>query len=707
MLTVDLFPINKEVLPQIYVYEVETSENKNLISGKAAYRMRKEFKGHWASNYGRILSDKKVEQSDISIFLKKLWQPGQVQLNNVRSITLNKNYRLSESDIASFVARAMTEDAKREINIALNDKKIEVQKAEIKRISEFSGYVVSSKASLAISVSSNILLKQDLDYYIRKGKNPIGWYAKVKYQSMKGEVVGIVGSLKENRERLLGLAQDDESIRPLKTAPDDIEVITIKRGTNFYDYPANSLEIVLTPQNCKIFGVSSRDISKYTKMNPKDRQRMIETTRDVLNRKLDNNGILIGERYSSEENSTLFPKMFDLPFKEPVMVGQNHVCNFQGSAIQRGLSDYGLYKHSEKLTSNTIRIGVLYPNSYGNKKVMTDFLDSVKRELTNLKMAVEIANFLKFNFADVSDMEKQINEFKKDNTDLILAILPGTLNEDGDIDDVDVYHTFKRLTITKGIGGQVVNYGTLSNSFALYNIILGILGKTGNIPYKLSKPLEFCDVVVGLDIARKKKEKLQGSNNAAAIARVYFNDGDFLRYVIHDAPLEGETVPPEVLKSLFPLDEFEGKKVIIHRDGYFRGEERDTLEKWGASIGAKFSLVEVIKREAPRLYKEDNKGIESPEKGSVFQLDPNQALVISSPPPFKGSTPRPLKVIKKSGDIDLKQAIRSVLSLTELHYGSLNPPRLPVTIHYSDQIAWFALRGIKPPNLTGDVPFWL
>jgi len=48
-----------------------------------------------------------------------------------------------------------------------------------------------------------------------------------------------------------------------------------------------------------------------------------------------------------------------------------------------------------------------------------------------------------------------------------------------------------------------------------------------------------------------------------------------------------------------------------------------------------------------------------------------------------------------------------VLALTYLHYGSLRPPRLPVTIHYSDKIAYLALRGIKPKNLEGDIPFWL
>jgi argonaute-like protein implicated in RNA metabolism and viral defense len=55
----------------------------------------------------------------------------------------------------------------------------------------------------------------------------------------------------------------------------------------------------------------------------------------------------------------------------------------------------------------------------------------------------------------------------------------------------------------------------------------------------------------------------------------------------------------------------------------------------------------------------------------------------------------------------MKQAIRSVLALTQLHYGSLNPPRMPVTIHYSDKIASFALEGIKPPQLSGSIPFWL
>ena len=45
--------------------------------------------------------------------------------------------------------------------------------------------------------------------------------------------------------------------------------------------------------------------------------------------------------------------------------------------------------------------------------------------------------------------------------------------------------------------------------------------------------------------------------------------------------------------------------------------------------------------------------------------------------------------------------------MTLLHYGSLRPPKLPVTIHWSDKIAGLALKGIKPKKLEGTIPYWL
>ncbi|MEM3514987.1 MAG: Piwi domain-containing protein, partial [Candidatus Hadarchaeum sp.] len=159
-------------------------------------------------------------------------------------------------------------------------------------------------------------------------------------------------------------------------------------------------------------------------------------------------------------------------------------------------------------------------------------------------------------------------------------------------------------------------------------------------------------------------------------------------------------------QSLFPLSEFSGKRVVIHRDGYFRGYEKHALKEWANKIGAEFFLVEVIKTGSPRLYAIASQKIQQPEKGSMFKISDTEALLVSSLPPFTNATPQPLH-IRTEAPFTIEKAAHSILCLTLLHYGSLRPPRLPVTIHYSDRIAYLALHGIKPKNLEGEIPFWL
>ena len=235
---------------------------------------------------------------------------------------------------------------------------------------------------------------------------------------------------------------------------------------------------------------------------------------------------------------------------------------------------------------------------------------------------------------------------------------------------------------------------------------MGILGKTGNIPYVLAEPLDFADIVIGIDVARGKKKNLPGSVNATAITRIYLNNGEFIEYAIHDAALEGETIPADVLQAMFPMNRFAGKRVVIHRDGYFRGSEKQALLAWAKQIGAVFYLVEVIKSGAPRMYRHSQTGTMQPSKGSAFLMSSTEAILVSSLPPFTNSTPQPLR-IRTESPLTIEQALQSVLAMSSLHYGSLRPPRLPVTIHYSDKIAGMALKGIKPKNLEGNIPFWL
>ncbi len=187
--------------------------------------------------------------------------------------------------------------------------------------------------------------------------------------------------------------------------------------------------------------------------------------------------------------------------------------------------------------------------------------------------------------------------------------------------------------------------------------------------------------------------------------QLYQNDGQFINYAICAAQLDGETIPPNELRSLFPLSQFANKRVLVHRDGLFRGQEQETLLQWGSEIDSEFYFVEIMKKTPPRLYGFDGE-VTRPQKGTAFRLSGDEAIVVSSPPPFGAGTPRPLR-IKTYSPFTIEQAIHSVLSLTLLHHGSLNPPRLPITIHHSDRIAYLANRNIWPGTNEGSDQYWL
>jgi hypothetical protein len=274
---------------------------------------------------------------------------------------------LSEYDIATFVAKGMLSDQnlQREITAVLDKNKVGIKNAIIKRVVDFQAFVVDNVPSVSISINSNILLEQDLDRFIRSGGDPMKLYVKVKHQSTKGEVTSIVGPLKNQRERLERLAQDELTISSLQSAPDDTEVLTLRVGQNVYDYPANLLEIVLTMQNCSRFNVSSSELSKHTKIKPAERYKMIHIIQNLVNEKLVNGKSIIGNAYDSDKNPNMFPNMFNLPFEEPVVIGQKQ--SYQFKYVKSGLKKYGLYRNSSQLLNNEIHLGVIYPNTFVDK----------------------------------------------------------------------------------------------------------------------------------------------------------------------------------------------------------------------------------------------------------------------------------------------------------------------------------------------------
>lgn len=791
----EFFPINQEALPPLFAYQLQltgTRQNNNLatMGGKLAYRLRREFGGHWVWTANRLVSDlPPKEEAEFKMVLANLWNEQVAIFKSLQKVKPDEYWQPSPQALADFVARGLLADLDSDIRHLLTQDSLRLGKARLERVHEIRGWVVAGEPALSISVASRVVYLQDLNGYLRANSDKIdsivqdGLWVADKTSSLKGQLVSVVGKVVEHRERLLALASREDIQEIIEKAADEELVVEVSTGRSSYDYVASALRIVLRTEDYADFGLDAGQLLAKMKLAPAARSTLVKKIADMVkklgtstatsscdvandgNNKSDNSNDevainlsttptttsrLVGNAYTSASHPDLFFSAYhynsgnqDTSFSPELRFGKDTVRPFDEKTLFSNLRECGLYRRREIYTGKAatpIRIGVV--EALSNPKQVVNFCQQLQQELGRLNFKAEFIRQAPLEKVSRLSLERALSELEARQPHIVIGLFPdATFNANGsaaitnngdenekafddyesdgsdDTDDEEdnnrdvVYQHFKSLTVGKGIPSQAVYASTLSKGYAMNNIMLGILGKTGNVPFVLANPLPYADLIVGIDIGRQRKERLAGSINATAIARIYFGNGDFLRYAIHDAPLEGETVPARVLQSLFPLEEFSGKRVVIHRDGFFRGDEKQVLKDWANQIGAEFHLVEIIKSGSPRMYASEKKGsapaeVVQPPKGSAFILSETEALLVSSLPPFKSATPQPLR-IRTETSFGIENAIHSVLSLTLLHYGSVRAPRLPVTIHYSDKIAYLALRGIKPKNLDGTVPYWL
>lgn len=630
--------------------------------------------------------------------VESLWASQPDAFRGLRNVRQASGWRLDSKVQADFATNLLLSDLAKEIAALLARNQVDLGSVKIRRVHDVRGWVVGDEPAISLSIHSRMEFRDDLRTYMARANAPrdvAGLWVADKFSTMKGQILAVAGPLASHRRRLLALNPRDEVREVVESAPDDEVVVTVLSGRNEYDYPAGALRVIVMTRDLRRFGVDPKGALRNLKMEPRQRLR---TVQDIA--KLAQNRGLIGDSYRSDSSPGEFLSPRDIGFDTRLKFGSGQVALQDERGFLGSIRKFGIYRKIPGLSAATpLRIGVINATGVSLKQ----YLRMLKDEGRFIGVAIEFVKEMDVSDLSRAGLEKSLDFVTADGVQLVLALLP----DESDVEDEwGAYYDLKSVTVGRGIPSQVVYRTTLDKAYSVGNVLLGILGKTGNIPFVLGSPLSYADVVVGIDIAREKKKRLAGSLSATAIARIYFSDGQFVRYVIHDAPLEGETVPENVLQALFPLNEFTGKRVVIHRDGYFRGEEKVALHRWAKKANATFHLIEVIKSGTPRIYAIRDGEIGQPPKGTVFQLSETEAFLVSSLPPFADATPQPLH-LRTDGSLPIGRAIHSVLAMTLLHYGSLRPPRLPVTIHYSDRIAYLAIRGIKPREAEGSIPYWL
>ncbi len=689
----EFYQVNPEKFDNFYCYKLELiGGNINEVGGKFGYQLRNKFSGFWNFSDYILLSNHFIEEEQLNKFVEELWSKESETYKNLTKITFLKDKTLSTKAIANFFANFLKFHYKNDISRILEKHKEEEAKIKIKKECIIRGWVINDLPAISLSIKSNIYYEDTFEKFLKtlENKEDIINFPVIDIElEHTGKISGSAGILKDHRKRLLSYTRREKIVKKLHEAPDNEEVLIIDE---FYHYTASTLHPLVITKNAHLFEASASKLMSHLTLSPKKR---ISIENEIIS--------LFKEYITANFNSVNTPKLF----KKGEEIGFKNNLKFKDGSIHsedeyvlKILKNHGIYKLTSKFENDpTLETVLLLSSTYSRYQ---DFWEKLKTEMIDLGFTPKLKKIIKLDKITPIEIEKSIKTISVDNFDIILAILPEKNNQDR------IYELIKSALFSSNlIKSQFIFEKTLHEKlqWALANVILGILAKTENIPYIFSFPLDFADYFVGIDISREQKKNLKGSQNYAATARFYGKDGTFKHYEIQEDKIEGETLPKIILERIFAKTMFQGKTIMIHRDGFFRGEEIPFLKELGEKYNITFQFVEVIKRNVPRLFKVSESKPFNPEKNQIFYFSQKEAIIINNE--VKGAkTAKPLRIRVCDKHTNLDNAIISVMAFRMMHFGTTKTPKLPVTISFSDRISGFVRRGIKPPKKSGKIPWW-
>lgn len=360
----------------------------------------------------------------------------------------------------------------------------------------------------------------------------------------------------------------------------------------------------------------------------------------------------------------------------------------------------GFYKKTPKV----LKIGYLYPE--GQKELLKGVANAIYeyaklgkyqgKEDQHIKkglLDIQGAPMLDEPYieGDITDYKCVANKLKKvEGVDMVIALIPDGIDEDSP------YNPFKIIWAEANIPSQMVSIssartitrqGSNTGKYYLHNIILGILGKTGGIPWIVTDMPGEVDCFVGLDVAT-----VEAGIHYPACSVVFDKCGRLLGFYKPKQAQRGEKIANRFLQEIFDQvllgyeEEFGEypKNIMIHRDG-FSNENDEWYEHYFSSKGISYTIVEIRKNISTRLTMYEDGVAQNPNIGYCV-YNPNKAYLITTNMKNKKGSPKPLLIEKKMGTVGMVDILKQILYLSQLHVGSTQKMRLPITTGYADKI---------------------
>lgn len=737
----EIFLINSDALPPLYAYELKYTgppQEKNSVAWKLCYALNysKIVGGHWVWSNNHLITDhqNKNLQNFFEQFLKVEREKGKnaEAFGAIAGIKQDKYYTITAEDQAYFVGRGLIHDAKDAIQYALN--KFSVRREEIMVIRDYDirCYAINNYIpAVSFSPKSKLVSYNNIADIIYKKFPKLETIQRLSEQAIEqlkesfageefdvkdfntsftGTIIDVYGLLKKCRKELLNKTTVERNRQLINEAPDNEIVFTVVSKRNphqIYQYIASALYPIFNPGTIdKAYPGMYQQIRNDVSLSPEQRKEIIDSIRDAIN-SVETCKNVLGELVNSRQYPTLFYKRNYIDYPVPVLFGDGATAYIEnGRDYWEQLTRHGMYKMPFS-TQNPLHIGVVKMIEEKINRMDRRWF-TLREEIVRLGRQCKVplvfleANNICKNGHDIIETVSMLNQ---KGADIILGILPESYYAKRA--DVDFYATLKRSTLEYcALPSQAVFADTLDKEiyYPARNIALALFVKAGCVPYIFAEPLSYADYFLGYDVGRKLKTHGKGTINVSATTCIYNATGEMLYASPYTSNIEGETLPREMLEELYIHSELKGKHIIVHRDGFYRGKEKEILREVLANMGSTCEFVEILKYGSPRLWQVNGNMFSRVPKGTFLKIGDTEAIVQSTLPPFEKGTPQPL-VVKVDDPTCLLHAIHSVLALTLTNYASLSFPKLPETLQAAHNIAFLEMLNVRPSREL-EYPYW-
>jgi hypothetical protein len=694
-LFVEVFPIRRDALPALTAFYMRGSALKKGAERDGglslASALAELLPGFWLWLAGRIVTDTPPNPVNLLMALDEARRALPEALQPIEQLEEDYAWKPTAETLAQFVARGPAAALEAEIRAALAETTFAIKAMRIERDYCIRGWSVGSAPALALSVASRLVFEPDLHTYaaaLPHINDLIGLRVADRTSTLQGEVIKVLGTLDEHRERLLSLTTRPEMQALLQQTPADHWVVRIQTPSSDYDYVLDALELIVRPSDAERFAISSPQLERALHLTPTARAQMVKVVSDRLKA----HG-LIDNAYSTQNAPERFTK---IALETSLVFGQNRSRPCDIARLPYEFEKFGPHLPLPG-GSTLLRVSVL--NALGD--LVDDFMEALQRHAERaFNLTVTTVRERKMRVSSQANLESAVRVLQKEAADLMLIFLPDSAAED---EHDDVSDTFTRAqTIGRAEPCLIIHESTLHQPEALNLLLMGAVARAGAIPYLLETPLTYADRVVGLSftrIGRREGDRLVG------ISRLYDAVGRLLSAIVaEEIAAEGEGIPDALLERLLPRRDLREKRVVLHLDGRLRRDFLHSLGGWETELETTFYPVEISQRALPRLYALSGGKLETAPSGAAFLLSDTEAIVSASD---NGSGGRPPLHVVTEPALPIEQALHSLMIFRLFHYGALSLPPLPVTLHHHDLLATAVLRGIFPVNTTYDRPFWL